>query len=305
MNSIPQEIRSTQPTSKLGDSDHFVKTLGMEYNSSQDCFRFSSADLSIDPSHLTKRSVLSDSAKIFDPIGLTSCVTIVVQIIFQQLWKRGIDWDEPLPPDIQRHWMNWRECLSELSNLRIPRCYTPIHCQIVDQHFVGFSVASEMAYSGVVYLRSTDTAGEVYISLVMAKTRVAPIKKVSLSRLELCGALLLPQIMSHLQEVLSIPTLNSYPFTDSSIVLYWIYGTSQRFKTFEANRISKIQDSMPPERWKHVDGLQNPADVRSRGILANELKQHKLWWSGPDWMKENPSNWPSKFTTPAITGCDQ
>ncbi len=298
LNSIPQEIRSTQPTSKLGDSDHFVKTLGMEYNSSQDCFRFSSADLSIDPSHLTKRSVLSDSAKIFDPIGLISCVTIVVKIIFQQLWKRGIDWDEPLPPDIQRHWMNWRECLSELSNLRIPRCYTPIHCQIVEQHLVGFSDASEMAYSGVVYLRSIDTAGEVHISLVMAKTRVAPIKKVSLPRLELCGALLLAQIMSHLQEVLSIPTLNSYAFTDSSIVLYWIYGTSQRFKTFEANRISKIQDLMPPERWKHVDGLQNPADVGSRGILANELKQHKLWWSGPDWMKENPSNWPSKFTAP-------
>ena len=210
--------------------------------------------------------------------------------IFQQLWKRGINWDEPLPPDIRRQWMNWRECLCELSNLRIPRCYTPIHCQIVDQHLVGFSDA--------LTLRSTDTTGEVHISLVMAKTRVAPIKKVLLPRLELCGALLLAQIMSHLQEVLSIPTLNSYAFTDSSIVLYWIYGTSQRFKTFEANRISKIQDLIPPERWKHVVGLQNPADVGSGGLLANELKEHQLWWSGSDWMKENPSNRPSKFTAP-------
>lgn len=187
----------------------------MEYYSSKDYFRFSSADLSIDPSHLTKRSVLSDSSKIFDPLGLISCITIVVKIIFQQLWKQSIDWDEPLPPDVQRHFMNWRESLVKLSNLRIPRCYTPIHCQIVDQQLIGFSDASEKAYCGVMYLRSTDTTGQVHVSLVMAKTRVAPIKKVSL-----------PQMMRHFQEILSIPLLNLHAFTDSFIVLYWIYGTS-------------------------------------------------------------------------------
>jgi hypothetical protein len=169
----------------LGDSDNFVKTLGIEYNSNQDYFRFSTAELSVDQSNLTKRNILSDSSKIFDPLGLISCVTIVVKIIFQQLWKQSIDWDEPLPPDMQRHFMNWRESLFELSNLRIPRCYMPIHFQIVDQQLIGFSDASEKAYCGTVYLRSTNTTGEVHISLVMAKTRVAPIKKVSLPCLKL------------------------------------------------------------------------------------------------------------------------
>ena len=88
--------------------------------------------------------------------------------------------------------MNWRESLVKLSNLRIPRCYAPIHCQIVDQQFIGFSVANEKAYCGIVYLRSTDTIVEVHVSFVMAKTRVAPIKKSCLPRLELCGALLSP-----------------------------------------------------------------------------------------------------------------
>lgn len=128
----------------------------------------------------------------------------------------------------------------------------------------------------IVYLKSTDIIGGVHTSLVMAKTRVAPINNVSLHRLELCGALLFAHLMKHLQEIVAIPTRNLYAFTDSTIVLYWIYGTSQRFKTFEANRVAEIQDSVPPEKWKHVNGLENPAEVGSRGISPEQVKQHQL-----------------------------
>ena len=298
LNSISPEIRTMKTTFNLGNSDTFVKTLGMEYNSNQDHFRFSSTNLSVEGLDITKREVLSDSAKIFDPLGLISCVTIVAKIIFQRLWERGTMWDEPLPPDIQKEWLNWRTQLSEISNIRIPRCYAPTVSKIVNRQLIGFSDASERAYCGVVYLRSVDTAGGVYTSLVMAKTRVAPIKKVTLPRLELCGAHLLSQLMKHLQGILDIPTCNLYAFTDSTIVLYWIYGSSQRFKTFEANRIGEIQEHVPPEKWAHVISEENPADVGSRGILPEELIDHNLWWNGPGWLKEDPSNWHSKIAAP-------
>jgi hypothetical protein len=99
---------------------------------------------------------------------------------------------------------------SELSSLRIPRCYAPINCQIVDKQLIGFSDASERAHSAMVYLRSVDTAGGVHISLVEAKTKVALIKKVSLPRLDLCGAHLLARLVKHLKAILEIPTKDIY-----------------------------------------------------------------------------------------------
>ena len=227
-----------------------------------------------------------------------SCVTIIVKIIFQRLWERGIGWDSPLPPDIERDWKEWRNQLPELSSLRIPRCYAPVDCEIVSRQLIGFSDASEKAYSAVVYLRSVDTAGGVHVALVEAKTKVAPIKKASLPRLELCGAHLLARLIKHVKAVLEISTKEIYAFTDSTIVLYWIYGTSQRLKTFEANRVSEIQEILPPERWKHVKGNENPADAGSRGVLPKDIINHHLWWSGPLWLKSDPSTWESKLVIP-------
>ena len=173
-NSILPEIRSTKAASNLGNSENFVKTLGMEYSSTSDHFCFSCTSLSVQESQLTKRTVLSYSGKIFDPLGLILCVTIVVKIIFQGLWEKGITWDEPLPPDIQHEWLNWRTQLPEISNIRISRCYSPVNSKIIDRQLIGFCDASEKAYCSVVYLRSLDRAGGVHISLIMAKTRVAP-----------------------------------------------------------------------------------------------------------------------------------
>ena len=85
---------------------------------------------------------------------------------------------------------------------------------------------------------------------------------------------------------------------DSTIVLYWIYGTSQRLKTFKANRVSEIQESLPPERWKHIKGNETPADAGSRGILPKDIINHDLWWSGPHWLKSDPSTWESKLVMP-------
>ena len=78
-------------------------------------------------------------------------------------------------------------------------------------------------------------------------------------------------------------------------MLNWLDGSPRRFKTFVGNRVSTIMELIPPEKWNHISGLDNPADCASRGLFPSELLQHQLWWDGPLWLKLPPANWPQQI----------
>ena len=145
----------------------------------------------------------------------------------------------------------------------------------------GFSDASENAYSAVVYFRFEDTARNVHTSLIISKTKVAPIKRLTIPRLELCGAYLLADLLHHVKELFSISMSNMYAWTDSTIVIDLLNGSPRRFKTFVGNRVSHIIDHIPPEHWNHIKGDDNPADCASRGLFPSELLDLEIWvdWS--------------------------
>ena len=112
------------------------------------------------------------------------------------MWERKIDWDDEVPSDILETWLRWRNELACLSNKLIPRCYFPRYFKTASTELHGFCDTSESAYAAVAYLRLADTGGHVQISLVASKTKVAPLKRLSIPRLELCGALLIPATSS-------------------------------------------------------------------------------------------------------------
>jgi len=163
----------------------------------------------------------------------------------------------------------------------------------------GFCDASEDVYAGVIYLRLTDNQGNVHISLVDSKTKVAPIRRLTIPRLELCGAHLLLKLLHRVREILSIPLHDVFGWTDSSIVLSWMNGNPRHFKMYVENRISCIIDQIPPKQWRHVRGVENPADCSSRGLFLAELVQHDLWWYGPSWLHLSPAEWPSQSALPS------
>ena len=197
----------------------------------------------------------------------------------------GIDWDQEVPERIVEEWLRWRTELKLLSQKHINRYYFPKNVLIKDLQLHGFCDASENVFASVVYLRMTDSTGKVHISLVMAKTKVALIKRLTIPQLELCGERLLARVLSHVKQVLEISSSEIFAWTDSTIVLDWLKGNPRRFTQFVGNRVSVIMSLIPPERWSHVNGVENPADCASRGVFPAEIMVHNMWWSGPDWLK--------------------
>ena len=122
---------------------------------------------------------------------------------------------------------------------------------------------------------------EMFTSLVTAKMKVALIKRLTIPRLELCGAHLLAQLLDHIKEVFHLSFRDIYAWTDSIIFLRWLSGSPRRFKTFVGNQVASIVEHTPPDRWNHVNGTENPADCASRGLFPSELLEHELWWKAP------------------------
>lgn len=151
--------------------------------------------------------------------------------------------------------------------------------------------------------RGTPTLSEgrfpaVSLTRMMSKDKVAPIKQLTIPRLELCGAHLIAQFIHHVRQVLYVPLSHVRVWNDSTIVLNWLDRSPIWFKTYVGNRISTTVDLIPPDKWRHVHSADNPADCASRGLYPSELLNHSLWWNGPTWLKESPSHWPEKLPFP-------
>ena len=135
---------------------------------------------------------------------------------------------------------------------------------------------------------------------MMAKTKVAPIKRLTIPRLELCDALILARMIHHIAKVLEIGMDEVYTWTDSTVVLGWTHGNPNWFKTFVGNRVSEIIDRISPSCWNHVSGTDNLADSASRGLYPGELVGKDLWWQGPNWLRETKEHWPSTPELPDV-----
>lgn len=146
------------------------------------------------------------------------------------------------------------------------------------------------------YLRTIIERG-VQLSLLLAKTRVAPLRHVSLPRLELCAATLLTRLVAYTRSILSTAA-PVHLWTDSTVTLGWIRGHPVRWTTFVANRIAEIQETLPEAYWHHVPGRDNPADCASRGVLPGNLQSHALWWRGPEFLWAHPASWPIESPVP-------
>ena len=256
------------------------KVLGIFWNPKSDTLGYK-VEIELHPAP-TKRQVLSDVARIFDPLGLLAPIVIQFKILFQELWLLNLEWDDALPPNLMKWWINARNDLEMLSKISLPR-YIPNHKTHIELH--GFSDASIKAYSAAVYCRTISENGEIQVSLIASKTRVSPLKQHSIPRLELCGARELARLMSIITATLSHKNISTFAWCDSSVVLYWLSHPPSKLKPFVANRTSEILETLNRSCWHHVSSKDNPADCASRGMMTSNLINFDLWWNGPEWMR--------------------
>ncbi|KMQ88503.1 pao retrotransposon peptidase superfamily [Lasius niger] len=198
----------------------------------------------------------------------------------------------PLTKELRQRWTSFRQQLQQLNQLSIPRWLGNVRFNSsVEIH--GFSDASQLAITAVIYVRVPGEYGKFSARLVCSKTKIEPIKRLSIPRLELTAALLLTRLMTNTLKALELHEASVFCWTDSSVTLTWINAHPSRWRDFVHNRVSAIQDLLPNGAWRFVPGKENPADCATRGLTPDNLAQHELWWKGPSWLSNPQSSWPS------------
>ena len=214
---------------------------------------------------------------------------MVAKCILQEIWKLGLDWDSEIPDGLKRSFERWLRGLNVLSTWKVPRSYTGLGWSAADSvELHAFGDASGKGYGACTYVKLTYPDGVSKTALVMSKARVAPVKRVTLPRLELLGALLCVRLLQFVHQSLKLSAeTRSWCWTDSMVVLNWIQGSADRWKPFVQNRVLEIQSLSSPGQWRHCPGIDNPADLVSRGMFAEDLIQSDLWLSGPSFLLES------------------
>lgn len=196
-------------------TDDKIKILGIVWNPTLDVFQFK---VSLhDSLPQTKRAILSTIARLYDPLGWVTPVTVAAKIFMQQLWGCNIIWDEKIPEPLLDKWRKFYYKLTHLNDLRLAR-WTGVRADVVQVELHGFADASTLAYAASVYLEVISASGET-ISLLAGKSRVAPITPFTFPRLELSAALLLVCLMTFVRSSFSFESTPCICWTDSMIVL--------------------------------------------------------------------------------------
>ncbi|XP_070546927.1 uncharacterized protein [Ptychodera flava] len=232
----------------------------------------------------TKREVTQVTASLFDPLGYLSPVQVKAKTFIQDIWKRNLDLDEPLETDLANRWKHIVSDFNASTEIKIDRRYFAENTS-ADHELHVFADASCKAYGAAAYLRRGDKT-----SLVMAKTRVAPIKELSLPCLELMAALVGSRLLRFVQDALQdkVNITDRTLWSDNQCVIHWITRRDKKLPVFVANRVKEIRNV--PCTIKYCPTKDNPADLLTRGISTRELEKSNLWWQGPPWLKQG--DWP-------------
>ncbi|XP_055325735.1 uncharacterized protein LOC129579607 [Sitodiplosis mosellana] len=289
----------------IGESNDETKVLGVRWLKANDQLTIV-VRLTTEPKY-TKRAILGEIARLYDPNGYVTPVLVVAKILMQDIWKiERLKWDEPVPDGIKSRWNDFRQDLPKLGAFRIPRWLgTTKDCEL---QLHGFGDACKNAYGAAIYARVTTLKGEIRSILLTGKSKVVPIKnrptnqqqetvarvdaETPIHRLELLAAVMCSKLMRQIVEICGFDKAKQFMWSDSMVTLHWIKKSPLELKVYVSNRVKAIHEAIGEARWAHIGTSENPADLLSRGMKADELLASKLWKRGPNWLIESQAEWP-------------
>jgi transposase InsO family protein len=284
---VPPEARAAK-TVELGGATCTERVLGVHWDPNKDVFVYN-LDKLPELSWPTKRELLSEVMKVFDPLGFIGCVTIQTKILLQDVWRSGTGWDEPILPQHADRWSRWLESARSLT-CTIRRCCREEPRSQAHLHI--FCDASESACCAVAYLVEGDS-----VHFLGSKCKVAPLKPISIPRMELQAALMGARLAETLKGQMKTKVSSCTMWSDSTTVLTWIKADPRQYNVFVANRLGEIVELTQPEEWRWVPTKQNPADLGTRDLEFPDLSPEALWFGGPEFLRRPEVEWPG-LTTP-------
>ncbi|XP_067628058.1 uncharacterized protein [Eurosta solidaginis] len=298
---LDDEMETSAKNIVLSDEPR-EKVLGMWWLPSEDSLTFVVKPELIAKASLatsSKRQVLSVVMSIFDPLGLLGFFNIRAKIILQNIWRSGVGWDDKLKDDEESDWQQWLKLVSKLNDVRIPRCMPFGSCaKSIQLHT--FVDASIDAYAAVTYLRA-DMDDDVRCLIVASKTRVAPLKPISIPRMELMAAILGLRLSNCIESEASIRIDRRFFWTDSRDVLCWIRSDARKFQQFVAVRIGEILEGSDVTSWNWVPSHHNVADDGTKWVKTPEINGSTRWFIGPNFLYMDESQWPQIDATSRTT----
>lgn len=225
---------------------------------------------------------------LFDPLGLAAHIVIKGKILLREVWRSGVDWDEPVSPSLEERWKEWCDGLGVLDRVEIPRHYG-LHADSPRELHV-FVDASESAFAAAAYIRGLDASGIWICQLIMAKTRVAPLGGLTMPRMELQAAVMGARLAATIENALTNRMERRYFWSDSEDVIHWIESSHRRYHAFVRARINEILDNSREEEWRWTPSELNVADDATR-FTAPFLNDR--WLCGPPFLTDG-SEWPKR-----------
>ena len=247
MDCLPAHNVSKSIVSFDKDGGNIQRTLGIHWNITDDNFFFSRKIIDSLP---TKHGVLSVVSTIFDPISLLAFFILKARPLLQSMWRLRIGWDDKLSPLHAEYWEKWLYTLFNIKHVHIPKRHNNLNKDVVIYEVHIFSDASKLAYGTVAYLKLEFTDGTSTLSFLMGKSQLAPVKTVSLLRVELNAAVAGVGIAQVIKKDMNLPlnTFKSWVDTTQCRIQY-VTDKSHRFKLYVANRVAEILEYTDTGRW--------------------------------------------------------